>query len=97
MEIARSERPDVILCDIGLPKVDGYTVASTLRQEAETAGTRMIAVTGYGSEEDRKKAKRAGFDAHVVKPIDLDVLLSHIRVDGAGLGEDAATPVASYQ
>lgn len=80
VDLARAEQPDVVLCDIGLPKMDGYTVASTLRQSNETSRARLIAVTGYGSEEDRRKSRSAGFDAHLVKPIDLQELLSQIRL-----------------
>ena len=78
VDLARAERPDVVLCDIGLPKMDGYTVASTLRAASDTAKIRLIAVTGYGSDEARQKSRAAGFDAHVVKPINLQDLLSHI-------------------
>ena len=78
LDLARAQRPDVILCDIGLPKMDGYAVAAALRQFSETARTRLIAVTGYGSDEDRDRARSAGFDAHIVKPINLQELLAHI-------------------
>lgn len=79
LDRARNERPDVVLCDIGLPKMDGYAVASALRQSSDTSGMRLIAVTGYGSDEDRERAKSAGFDAHMVKPIDLHALLGEIK------------------
>lgn len=79
VEMARAERPDVILCDIGLPVMDGYTVAATLRRDEATSRMRLIAVTGYGSDEDREKSRTAGFDAHLVKPINLQELLGHIR------------------
>jgi CheY-like chemotaxis protein/two-component sensor histidine kinase len=61
-------RPDVVLCDIGLPGLDGYGVAGALRRDAATAKARLIALTGYGREEDRSKARAAGFDEHLVKP-----------------------------
>ena len=62
--------PDVVFCDIGLPGLDGYGVAQYLR--AETWGPRvtLVAVTGYGREEDRRRAEEAGFDLHFVKPAD---------------------------
>lgn len=78
VDMARADRPDVVLCDIGLPKLDGYGVASTLRRSSETANARLIAVTGYGSDEDRQRTRTAGFDAHLVKPINLEELLKHI-------------------
>ena len=57
--------PDVILCDIGLPGLDGYKLASQLRQNPATAKARLIALTGYGTDEDRRKSKEAGFEAHL--------------------------------
>jgi PAS domain S-box-containing protein len=79
---AQSYRPDVILCDIGLPGLDGYGVAAALRQNPSTASTRLIALTGYGQEEDRRKAREAGFDEHLTKPADpvtLESVLAGVR------------------
>jgi signal transduction histidine kinase/DNA-binding response OmpR family regulator len=70
VELVRSHRPDVALVDIGLPGLDGYEVAERLRD----ASTRLVALTGYGGAEDRSRAAHAGFDAHLVKPIDLEAL-----------------------
>jgi CheY-like chemotaxis protein/nitrogen-specific signal transduction histidine kinase len=70
--------PEVILCDIGLPGLDGYEVAQYLRHDPLTASIRLIAVTGYGSEADRKRAQQAGFDTHLVKPVDPDRLLGEL-------------------
>lgn len=75
---ARELEPEVILCDIGLPDVDGYQVARTLRLEAHSSA-RLIAVTGYAQPEDRRRAEEAGFDAHVRKPPSLDTLLELVR------------------
>jgi PAS domain S-box-containing protein len=72
---ARRERPDVIVCDIGLPGMDGFAVARLLREFPETANVRLLAVTGYGQEEDRERAREAGFDGHLVKPADPEKLL----------------------
>ena len=74
IEKARSFRPDVVLCDIGLPGMDGYGVARALRADPETRSAFLIALTGYGQEEDRRRALEAGFDAHLTKPADLDAL-----------------------
>jgi CheY-like chemotaxis protein len=65
-------RPDVVLIDIGLPRIDGYQVAQTLRSRQEAIGTRLrlVAVTGYGQPEDKRRARNAGFDEHLVKPVD---------------------------
>jgi CheY-like chemotaxis protein len=67
---AQEWKPDVVVCDIGLPGLDGFGVVRALRQDPATAKARMIAVTGYGGDEDRLKAREAGFDAHLVKPAD---------------------------
>lgn len=74
IEKARSFRPDVVLCDIGLPGMDGYGVARALRADPETSSIFLIALTGYGQDEDRRRALEAGFDAHLIKPADLDAL-----------------------
>jgi PAS domain S-box-containing protein len=70
VERAKQWKPDAVLCDIGLPGLDGYGVVRELRQDPATAGARMIAVTGYGGDEDRRKSREAGFDAHLTKPAD---------------------------
>jgi CheY-like chemotaxis protein len=74
LDEARASAPDVVLLDIGLPKMDGYAVARHLREEPALAHVRLIAMTGYGQEEDRRRAREAGFDHHLVKPVDLDSL-----------------------
>jgi len=61
--------PDVVLLDIGLPKLNGYEVCRRIRQEPWSSGATIIALTGWGQEEDRKKSADAGFDAHLVKPV----------------------------
>jgi len=71
---ARQFHPDVVLCDLGLPGMNGYEVASTLRRDPATASARLIALTGYGSEEDRRRSHEAGFDIHLTKPVDPGLL-----------------------
>lgn len=73
---ARAFHPDVILLDIGLPGMDGYEVARRLKEERELADVLIIAVTGYGQDEDRKRSSSAGIDYHLVKPIDHEVLVT---------------------
>jgi CheY-like chemotaxis protein len=67
---AKEHRPDVVVCDIGLPGMDGYRVAQALRGNPATAAARLIALTGYGRDEDRRRAREAGFDGHLTKPAD---------------------------
>jgi CheY-like chemotaxis protein/two-component sensor histidine kinase len=71
---AKEWRPDVVLCDIGLPGLDGYGVARALRLNPATARARLLALTGYGQEEDRRRSREAGFDHHLVKPADPEEL-----------------------
>jgi len=71
---AIANRPDVALIDIGLPGIDGYEVARRIRSEPIARGMVLIALTGYGLPEDRLRAENAGFDAHLVKPVDLEQL-----------------------
>ena len=70
LEAARSFRPDVVLLDIGLPGMDGFHVARLLRAEDCGRDARIIAISGYGHEEDRRRSREAGFDHYLVKPID---------------------------
>jgi two-component system, chemotaxis family, CheB/CheR fusion protein len=72
----RSHRPDVVLLDIGLPGMDGYEVARRLRDDAGCRDATIIGISGYGQEEDRRRGRDAGFDHHLVKPVDYDALLS---------------------
>jgi PAS domain S-box-containing protein len=74
LERARIERPDACLLDIGLPDMDGNELAQRLRAQDETAQCVLIAVTGYGQEQDRQRALASGFRYHLVKPVDLDKL-----------------------
>jgi CheY-like chemotaxis protein len=75
LHLALEWLPDVVLCDIGLPGLDGYGVASALRQHALTARARLIAVTAHDSPQARERSLRAGFERHLVKPVDPAVLL----------------------
>jgi two-component system CheB/CheR fusion protein len=74
IEVAREHRPEFILLDIGLPGMDGYEVARWLRQEEYGRNAVLIATSGYGQEEDRRRSKQAGFDHHLVKPVNYAVL-----------------------
>jgi PAS domain S-box-containing protein len=72
--VAATYRPDLVLLDIGLPGMDGFTVARHLRSQPELAGVVLVALTGYGSDEDRRQAQAAGFNHHMVKPVNFDAL-----------------------
>lgn len=75
IEIAREFVPEVVLLDIGLPGIDGYEVARRLRQMPGSALAFIVAVSGYGQSEDRRRSREAGFDEHLTKPVDFD----HVR------------------
>ena len=74
LERAQSLRPDVAVLDIGLPGLDGFEVAKRIRANPEFARMKLIAVSGYGQDQDRSRAKDAGFDHHMVKPVLFDSL-----------------------
>jgi len=79
LEMVGAFSPDIMLIDIGLPVMDGYELARRLRANPALASVRLIAITGYGQESDRQRALEAGFDDHLVKPIDLDRLQAMLR------------------
>jgi PAS domain S-box-containing protein len=93
LAIAAECSPDVVLLDIGLPGMDGYEVATRLREMNQTRSSIIVALTGYGQEEDRRRTEQARFDAHLVKPVDYETLyqlVEHARprsvADNAGAG-----------
>ncbi len=71
--------PEVVLLDIGLPGIDGYELARRLRASPQCSGAALIAVSGYGQQADRIRAQEAGFDHHLVKPVDPDKLAKLIE------------------
>jgi CheY-like chemotaxis protein len=81
---------DVVLLDIGMPGMDGYEVARRIRQRAEFKDVRLVALTGWGQDEDRRRSSEAGFDQHLIKPADVGVLKSLL-----GSLDRARTPPAS--
>jgi len=81
LEKVKVFEPDVALIDIGLPGMDGYRLAQVLRERPPARPLRLIALTGYGQAEDRRKALDAGFDLHLTKPVDPDRLQDFIAGD----------------
>ncbi len=78
LAVAREFMPAIVILDIGLPGMNGFEVAQQMRQLPETRDALLIALTGYGEAESRQRSQKAGFDHHVVKPADIDFLLSVI-------------------
>ena len=81
LELVLATRPDVVLCDVGLPEMDGVEVCRRVRARVGTGADApmMVALTGWGNEDDRKRTAAAGFDHHLVKPVALDVLSEVLR------------------
>ena len=75
IDVAARFRPEVVLMDIGLPGLNGYEVARKMRSEPWGKKATLVAITGWGQVEDRQRSKEAGFDAHVVKPVDYAALM----------------------
>ena len=79
IEMAELVRPEAIIMDLGMPKMSGFEAARWVRQQPWGKDTVLIAVTGWGQEEDRRRSREAGFDVHLTKPVDSDVLLNHLQ------------------
>jgi len=75
LEMTPRFRPDVVLLDIAMPILDGYETQKLLRRQAGMDQVFVIAMTGYGNEDDRRRTQAAGFDAHLIKPVELDSLV----------------------
>jgi two-component system CheB/CheR fusion protein len=83
LELINELRPDVALVDVGLPGLDGLELARLLRQDSRNSNIMLIALTGYGQREDRKATRDAGFDTHLVKPVDVEALFNLLRAHAA--------------
>lgn len=89
LESAERHRPEIALIDIGMPVLDGYEVARRIRAQAWGQQIMLVALTGWGQDSDRFRAREAGFDLHLVKPVELDKL-AKVLAGGPGEGGDAA-------
>jgi PAS domain S-box-containing protein len=78
LELLQRWIPDVVLCDIGLPDIDGYEVARAIRSDSRLAQVELVALSGYGQDEDRRRSEQAGFHVHFTKPADVDAILRAI-------------------
>ena len=90
VEAAESFLPEVVLLDIGLPKLNGYEVAQRIRERAWGASMFLIAVTGWGQEEDRQRSSEVGLNVHMVKPVEpaaLERLFAELRRERDGQGQ----------
>lgn len=87
---AVAARPDAILLDLGLPDRNGYEVAVELRAHPDLRDAMLIALTGWGQPEDRRRSREAGFDHHLVKPVDVDTLRNILDVVARGRGDELA-------
>src|SRR5690606_38834101 len=86
VETVRTFRPDVVFLDIGLPGRDGYQLAGDLNAASGLPRFTLVAVTGYGQEDDRRRAREAGFHAHLTKPVDFAEVARLIAGDSATVG-----------
>jgi CheY-like chemotaxis protein len=84
IELVRVFQPEAVLLDIGLPGMDGYETCRRMRQEPAGPSLFITAVTGWGQEEDRRRTREAGFDHHVVKPVDPATLMNLLQNLGGG-------------
>jgi CheY-like chemotaxis protein len=88
VEGAATLEPDVILLDIGLPGLNGYEAARRIREQQSDRPMTLVALTGWSQEEDRRLSAEAGFDAHMVKPVDFDVLAKFLAECGTSFSPD---------
>jgi len=91
IKAASKFQPEVVLLDIGMPTVDGYTAAKAIRRDADGRGVVLVAMTGWGQAEDKRRAKEAGFDAHLVKPVSIDALLGLLSTFPMGATSHSAS------
>ena len=84
LDVANEFHPDLVLLDLGMPRMDGYEACRRLRAQPWCARTRVVAVTGWGRDDDRQKTRMAGFDQHLIKPVAPDVITGILTPQHSG-------------
>jgi len=92
LALARRFAPEIVLCDLGLPRMDGFAVARAFRADPSLRAAHLIALSGYSRAEDRERSAHAGFDKHVAKPVDLDSLELMLAEVPTGSAHSPAQP-----
>jgi DNA-binding response OmpR family regulator len=87
VETAATFRPDIAILDIGMPGLNGYSVAQALRENSQTSSLVLVALSGLGQREDKARAISAGFDRHFTKPVDINSLRAFLAATGEALGD----------
>jgi CheY-like chemotaxis protein len=85
LELLKASRPDVAVIDVGLPGLNGYEIARRFREEPDADGVMLVALTGYGTPEAVERSLQAGFDHHLIKPVNAEALQEIMRGDGIGV------------
>jgi signal transduction histidine kinase/ActR/RegA family two-component response regulator len=83
VNVAKQYFPQVMILDLGMPEMDGYAVAKAIREDHALTNTRLIALSGYGQPEDRRRTAEAGFEAHLIKPVEPEKLFAELRKEEA--------------
>jgi CheY-like chemotaxis protein len=92
LEAVQRTWPDVMLVDIGLPGIDGFEVARRIRALPNTKSTLLVALTGYGRDEDKERTRAAGFDYHMTKPVEIDALRGLVTSLGSAVATGLQKP-----
>jgi len=82
LQAAEAYRPEVILLDLGMPGMNGFEVARSLRERGITPAPRIVAITGWGKPEDERRTREAGFDMHLIKPVEESQIRQALRLRG---------------
>jgi CheY-like chemotaxis protein len=83
VSVAKQYFPQVMILDLGMPEMDGYAVAKAIREDHALTNTRLIALSGYGQPEDRRRTAEAGFESHLIKPVEPEKLFAELRKEEA--------------